>query len=401
MKNNGTKASSPAINILPDRHQTNIKNIRILIVDDQNFVCQRLKQLLEPEIDLEVVAIARDGATAINSIESLQPDVILLDLEMPVIDGFETIEVIVKRFPGCKILVLSSHEDENRVNRALRTGAQGYLLKSTVAEELINAIRSTSNSFFQLSPGLFEKFAQGNSNYVSISQDTVKESSKQSNSQSKKTSNVSKKERQMFRQESLERLSSPERLDQLMQVVNAKSWIPLATLGFLGMTGLFWSIFGSIPVSIEGAGVFIHPSSVVPIQTKSSGQLLELKVQNGDEVKKGDVLARIDRSDLQKRLSRSEAKLAQLQNQNSEASFVQTQRSGKESIAIAEQRQSLEERLRIIEDLTPTLKEKGLSAIQSQRLNLQKRQQTLTNLGPTFKKRFETRQRLFDRGGNF
>jgi HlyD family secretion protein len=398
VKNNGTKPSLSNSKILPDCQKTNVQNIRVLIVDDQNFVCQRLKLLLEPEADLEIVAIANDGATAINLIESLQPDIVLLDLEMPVIDGFEAIRIIVKRFPACKILILSSHDEDNHVNQALQAGAKGYLLKSTLAVELISAIRSANSSYFQLSPGLFEKFAQGNGKLNLDPETTAQESSERSSSKPKATSSASNQNNKLFRQESLERLSSPERLDQLMQVVNSKSWIPLATLGFLGLTALVWGIFGRIPVTVEGAGVLVHPSTVVPVQTKSSGQLIDLKVKNGDLIKKGEVIATIDQSDRQKQLGRSEAKLVQLQGQNSEANSVQIKRNDQDSQAIQDQRQSLEQRLQIIQDLTPTLKEKGLLAIQSQRQNLQQRQQTLEELEPTFKKRFETRQMLFKRG---
>ena len=202
----------------------------------------------------------------------------------------------------------------------------------------------------------------------------------------------------MFRQESLEKLSSPERLDQLMQVVNSKSWISLAALGLLGVTAMVWSIFVRIPVTVEGAGVMINPSKVLPIQTKSSGQLIDLKVKNGDLVEKGEVIATVDTSDIEKQLVRSEAKLAQLQSQNVKTSSIQTQRQEREFLAIEEQRQSLEQKLEIIEDLTPTLKEKGLSSIQSQRQNLQKRQQKLTDQVPTFEKRLATRETLFKKG---
>ncbi|NEP45898.1 MAG: NHLP bacteriocin system secretion protein, partial [Okeania sp. SIO2H7] len=74
---------------------------------------------------------------------------------------------------------------------------------------------------------------------------------------------MSEKQRRIFRKESLERLSSPERLDQLMQVVTLKDWLPLATLGSLVILGLLWSIFGKIPITISGKGVLIRPRQVI------------------------------------------------------------------------------------------------------------------------------------------
>ncbi|MEM7595339.1 MAG: NHLP bacteriocin system secretion protein, partial [Cyanobacteria bacterium P01_A01_bin.83] len=401
MDNNSIESSLSNSNTLRDRHEKRVQNIRVMIVDDQKSICQQLQQWLEPEPDLEIVATATDGATAINLIESIQPDIVLMDLNMPGMDGFESIEIIVKRFPETKILVLSVSESKDDVQRALKAGATGYLLKNNSAEGMVNAIRSAGKSYFQLSPGLFTEIflpklnSQTDEDAQSNSVKTPKsDKPKDSASSSAKDDNQNK----VFRQESLERLSSPERLDRLMRVVNPKAWIPLTTLGFLSLTALVWSILGRIPVTVQGAGVLIYPSTVVPLQAKSSGQLVELNVKQGELVEKGEVIATIDRQDLREQLVIAENKLAQIQGQNSEADSVQVQRKEQDLRSITEQRQSLEERLQIVQDLTPTLKDKGLSAIQRQRQNLLKRQEALEGLRPTFELRFKTRQDLFQIG---
>ncbi|MDJ0593359.1 MAG: NHLP bacteriocin system secretion protein [Pleurocapsa sp. MO_226.B13] len=409
MKNNSVEANNNYIKAPPaDRnilHNPNVlenpnldaPNVRVLIVDGQNSVCQHLQVLLEPEEGLEVVGTATNGAVAINLIESLQPDVVLLDVQIPVMDGFETIEVIVKRFPGCKILVLSSSDNKDDIKKALKAGARGYLLKSTAVETIADSIRSAGKRHFQLSPGLFTKiFLPKLSGETEVKPAT--KAAETSKTSKQKGNSGSKKENKLFRSESLERLSSPERLDQLMRVVNPKSWISLATLGVLGASALTWSIFGRIPVTVEGAGVLVYPSTVVPVQTKSSGQLIDLRVKNGDRVEKGDVIATFDSSDRREQLELALAKLAQLKNQNSEAGAIQDRRKNQDLQAIREQRQTLDQRLQILEDLTPTLKEKGVSAIQRQRQNLEQRQQTLEALRPIYKQRFENRQMLFDKG---
>ncbi len=399
MDNNHIESSLSNSKILRDRHQKLVQNIRVVIIDDQKSVCQQIQLWLEPEPDIEVVATATDGATAINLIESVQPDIVLMDLQMPRINGFETIEIIVKRFPECKILVLSSSKNQDDIKRALKAGARGYLTKSTSVEDIVNSIRSAGKSYFQLSPGLFTKIFLPKLNSESPENTATSESPSDKTSKQKGTASPKQENKnQLFRQESLERLSSPEKLDRLMRVVNPKGWIPLATLGFLSMTALTWSIFGRIPITVQGAGVLVYPSTVVPIQAKSSGQLVKLNVREGEQVKKGEIIATIDRSDRQEQLNLAKAKLAQLQNQNSEANSVQVQRKKQDLQAIQEQRQSLEQRLQIVENLTPTLKEKGLSAIQRQRQNLEQRQQTLEGLRPTFQLRFESREMLFERG---
>lgn len=202
----------------------------------------------------------------------------------------------------------------------------------------------------------------------------------------------------LFRKESLERLSSPERLDQLMQVVSPKSWLPLASLGSLVVVAVVWSIYGRIPITVEGRGVLIYPRQVVPLQSKSSGQLLALDVKVGDVVKKGDVLATVDQVNLRKQLQLARAKLAQLLGQDRNASSLQVQRNDLDKKTIQQQRQTLQQSLKAVQDLTPILREKGLESIRRDRQNLQQRLQAIRGLLPTLKKRLDNRQRLLEEG---
>ena len=133
--------------------------IRLLVADDQNLIRHALQVYLETEKDLEVVGSAHDGQTTIEQIEALNPDVVLLDIEMPGMNGLNTTQIICQKFPETKVLVLSSHDDEYYVNQALKMGAKGYLLKNTAAEDLANVIRSVHKGYFQLGPGLSEKLA--------------------------------------------------------------------------------------------------------------------------------------------------------------------------------------------------------------------------------------------------
>ena len=202
----------------------------------------------------------------------------------------------------------------------------------------------------------------------------------------------------LFRKESLERLSSPERLDQLMQVVSPKSWLPLASLGSLVVVALIWSIFGRIPITVEGRGVLIYPRQVMPLQSKSSGQLLALNVKVGDVIKKGDILATVDQTELRKQLQLARAKLVQLQAQDRNASLLQVQRNNLEKKALQQQRQTLQQGLQAVQELTPILREKGLESIRRDRANLQQRLNAIRGLLPTFKKRWDNRQRLLEEG---
>lgn len=207
-----------------------------------------------------------------------------------------------------------------------------------------------------------------------------------------------KQKRDLFRKESLERLSSPEQLDQLMQVVGPQAWLPLASLGTLVVLAVIWSIVGRIPMTVAGQGVLIRPRKVVQLQSPGAGQLLALNVQVGDTVRKGDLLGTIDQANLRKQLELERAKLAELQVQNQDASSLQGQRLEREKKAQEQQRQTFEQSLQNAQALTPILKQKSLEAIWRDRQNLLQRLQAFQALGPTFKKRWEKRKQLLNEG---
>jgi len=198
----------------------------------------------------------------------------------------------------------------------------------------------------------------------------------------------------LFRKEALERSSSPERLDQIMQVVSPKKWLPLVALGSLVAVGVGWSIVGRIPITISGQGVLIYPSDVLDVQSPGSGQLLAINVHVGDFVNKGEVLATIDKAELQKQLQQQRSKLAQLQTQNQDASSLQDQRSDLELRGSEQQRLNLEQRIQEAQALTPILRDKGIGAIEHEQQNLQQRLQEAQALAPTFKDRLERRKKL-------
>jgi DNA-binding NarL/FixJ family response regulator len=142
----------------------NSSKIRILIVDDQNLIRQALQIYLEQENDFEIVGQAESGTIALEKIEPLNPDVVIIDLEMPDMDGFTVIELIQKHHYMTKLLVLSSYDDRKYVNRAISLGAKGYVLKGTPPHELANVIRNIYQGYFQLGPGLLDKLVINSEN---------------------------------------------------------------------------------------------------------------------------------------------------------------------------------------------------------------------------------------------
>jgi DNA-binding NarL/FixJ family response regulator len=131
--------------------------IRLLLVDDQTLVRQGFKVLLEAQPDLQVVGEAENGQQAIAQVEALQPDVVLMDVRMPEMDGVAATRIISDRFAATRILVLSTFDDDDYVVRAMQFGARGYLLKDSHIDEVAHAIRSVHKGHTHLGPGLFEK----------------------------------------------------------------------------------------------------------------------------------------------------------------------------------------------------------------------------------------------------
>jgi DNA-binding NarL/FixJ family response regulator len=131
--------------------------IKVLLVDDQSLIRQGLKALLELETDLEIVGEAENGEVALNLIIQSLPDVVLMDIRMPIMDGVAATREICKNFPGVKVLVLTTFDDDEYVKAALQHGAMGYLLKDTPSEELAVAIRAVQKGYTQLGPGIVKK----------------------------------------------------------------------------------------------------------------------------------------------------------------------------------------------------------------------------------------------------
>jgi len=130
----------------------NERTIRILIVDDHEVVRKGIRSLLSTESDMQVVGEASNGREAIEQAETLLPDVIIMDLVMPEVDGLEAIARIRSRHPRSRILVLTSFGSDHKLFPALKAGAVGYLLKDTSPEDLIRAIRNAAAGRTSLHP---------------------------------------------------------------------------------------------------------------------------------------------------------------------------------------------------------------------------------------------------------
>ncbi|HEY9645248.1 MAG TPA: response regulator transcription factor [Chroococcidiopsis sp.] len=146
--------------------------IRLLLVDDQEMFRQGLAALLTLEDDLEVVGQAGHGQAAIALAEQLQPDIILMDVQMPVCDGVTATQAIHQRFPWIRILVLTTFDHDHYIWQSLQAGALGYILKSATSKQIAAAIRTLNEGYTQLGPTIAHKlFTQLNTLPPSVNVD--------------------------------------------------------------------------------------------------------------------------------------------------------------------------------------------------------------------------------------
>ncbi len=131
--------------------------IKVLVCDDQEIVCEGLKHILEADSEIKVVGLAHNGLEALELLDTLQADLVLMDLKMPVMNGVIATRKIKEKFPDCKVLILTTFDDDEWLFDAVRSGASGYLLKDRPRSELIRAIKGTVNGESFVDPAVAGK----------------------------------------------------------------------------------------------------------------------------------------------------------------------------------------------------------------------------------------------------
>src|SRR5215467_4062783 len=148
--------------------------IRVLVVDDQRLMRDGIASLLEMQDTIEVIGTASNGQEAVEKAVSLRPDVILMDVRMPVMDGVVATGQVCRELPSCRILMLTTFDDEEYIIDALRAGASGYLLKDLPAPDLASAVQAVYKGIYQLDPVVASKVI------ASLSRPKTADSAKQS-----------------------------------------------------------------------------------------------------------------------------------------------------------------------------------------------------------------------------
>ncbi len=134
--------------------------IRLLICDDQDIVCEGLRAMLAPVSQIEVVGVAKNGTEAVDQTRRLHPDLVLMDLKMPKMNGIQATKTIREQFPDVRVLVLTTYDADEWVINAIRNGAAGYLLKDTPQEDLVKAILDTVKGWNPIDPQVAGKILE-------------------------------------------------------------------------------------------------------------------------------------------------------------------------------------------------------------------------------------------------
>ena len=280
--------------------------IRLLLVDDQNFARRFTEKSLEEDPNLKIVGTADNGQSAIAQVEQLKPDVVLVDLEMPEMDGFEATEIIVRRFPECKVLILSSHETADYLQKALRAGAKGYLLKGSPAKELNNAIHSIYQGYSQLSPGLLERVLTPEVEIITDDEQLALELESDALAESAWAE------------------STRETIDALPRVsLRAIFYILLFLLAGL----IPWAALAKVDEVGSAKGKLEPKGRIVDLGASVDGKVVAISVREGEQVEANQQIMELDSEVVKAELQQQEEKLQGQQNQINQLELLQNQHS--------------------------------------------------------------------------
>jgi HlyD family secretion protein len=277
--------------------------IRILLVDDQSFARRFITRSLEADPNLQIVGMAENGQEAIAQVEALLPEMVLIDLEMPEMDGIAATEIIVQRFPDCKVLVLSSHETGDYLQKALRAGAKGYLIKGSPAIELTNAIHSVYRGYTQLSPGLLERVLSPEVEVVPDIQEV----------------------------ETSPSLPDSDWADSTRETINTLPRVSLRMLFYvilILLAGIIpWATFTKVDEIGSATGKLEPKGRVIELGSPVEGKVMNINITEGEQVQAKQTIIELDDELVRAELEQQEQKLVGQENQLHQLELLKNQQS--------------------------------------------------------------------------
>ncbi|MEL6579100.1 MAG: response regulator [Cyanobacteria bacterium J06621_12] len=279
--------------------------IRVLIVDDQKMIREGLKALIKTENDIEIVGVAENGEHAVSQVETLSPEVVLMDMEMPGMNGMDATKLICQKFPDVKVLVLSTFDTQEYVANSLNSGAMGYLLKGTPAKELTDAIRSIHRGYAQIGPGIYRNLSLPQTeeaeklplmSHLSASRNADAEvATEKSYPPGQLVSSKADKDVAALAKRNPASVKT-RKFEQTVILRPSPRWSRLTMGCIMGVTAfsLIWARFAKIEQVIPAQGMIQPSGSTQEIQVPTNGVVEEVRVEEGDLVEKGEVLMVLD-----------------------------------------------------------------------------------------------------------
>ena len=212
--------------------------ISILLVDDQNLVQQGIKSLLDQSSEFKVIGTVTDGRSAVKQIDALRPDVVLLDIEMPGMNGITTTKYISHLSPKTKVIILSSHEDKKYVTQALMAGAKAYILKSSLMTDLKQSIIAVNNGYSQIESRLLAKIFDPSNIKLRSKKSTTEERKARQTSVKEERSEAAKTIPVIAKEESLTLQTTASTVKESKVVVSAQPSVPFAPMKELSKVDL-------------------------------------------------------------------------------------------------------------------------------------------------------------------
>jgi hemolysin D len=310
--------------------------INILVVDDSNYVRESLNHYLAAQPDFSIVGSVDNVPTALEQIKTLNPDLVLMDIEMPGINGIEATKAITQQFEQTKVIVLSSHKEPHYVDQVLDAGAKGYLLKTTPLEDLANSIRFVHKGYWQFSPGLLEKRDLNKVKHPLLPGQEMIETSRTSSSESL----IHTSANQSTTQDGADIIPTPSR--QIQRQAQPDDWssqtkelidaLPRVwTRGLLYFLAIFtaialpWAMFSQVDETGTAKGRLEPKGKTFILDAPVAGTVAKINVKTGDVIEAGQSLLELDSEQARSQLQQLQTKLTGQQNQLQQLELLKQQ----------------------------------------------------------------------------
>jgi hemolysin D len=294
---------------VPISSDASSRTIRVLLADDQPSVLELLKSFLNSETGIHIIGSANNGKTTLELVSQLQPDIALVDIEMPDMDGIAITRSIMEQFAHTKVLMFSSYDDDEYIRNSLAAGARGYLLKGTPAQEIIHAIRYVQKGYLQLGPGLFEKLDAGAVSILPTSAPTILEVAPTPLAEIVPT----------------EQEWSPYAEDRINALPQAWTRGLLYFLIVFAAIVLPWSMLSKVDETGVARGRIEPKGATQRLDSPAAGSVAAVRVQEGQTVTKGQILVELEADVLRTDLQQAQAKLAGQTSQLNQLEILKTQ----------------------------------------------------------------------------